>query len=543
MGVDPSLLTRKDFLAAVAAWSLCPSIPAQETQSDPTSADMEAYERLVGLEFTPQQRELAGRSVAQTRRAIRQLRDRDLANSIEPPLVFTPRPGGDSKKSRDLAASPLRSTRDAPPDRLLDLPVRQLASLLRSKKVSSTELTRLALTRLRTVGAQLNCVVTLTEELALAEAASADQELASGKARGLLHGIPYGVKDLFAVKGYRTTWGAEAFKDQVVDLDATVVERLRSAGAVLCAKLSCGALAYDDVWFGGQTKNPWNLSQGSSGSSAGSASAMAAGLVGFTIGTETLGSIVSPSVRCRTTGLRPSYGRVSRHGGMVLSWTMDKVGPICRSAEDCGIVFAAIHGRDPLDPTSVDRPFDWRPGASLKGLKVGVLAEDMDQDWRPKLERLVGSVSPVKLTPPPMEYLAVLTVEAASAFEPLIRDSRIDQIGKLWPPEFLAARYYPAVEYLRAQQARAQMMSVYARETAEFDVLVAEGSGSNQLITTNGTGHPQVVIPWGTDSRGGPRSVSFFGRMDGEAALLTVAQSLQETAEFHRQMPQVAHSS
>jgi Asp-tRNA(Asn)/Glu-tRNA(Gln) amidotransferase A subunit family amidase len=415
--------------------------------------------------------------------------------------------------------------------------------LLRSKKVSSTELTRLALNRLRTIGERLNCVVTLTEELALAEAARADRELGSGRTGGLLHGIPYGIKDLFAVKNYRTTWGAEAFKDQVIDLDATVVERLRSAGAVLCAKLSCGALAYDDVWFGGQTKNPWNLTQGSSGSSAGSASAMAAGLVGFTVGTETLGSIVSPSVRCRTTGLRPSYGRVSRHGGMVLSWTMDKVGPICRSVEDCGIVFSAIHGRDPRDPTSVDRPFDWRPGGKLTGLKIGVLEGDMDKPWRATLEKLAGHVSPVKLTPPPMEYLAVLTVEAASAFEALIRDSRIDEIRKLWPPEFLAARYYPAVEYLRAQQARAQMMETFARESDEFDVVVADGAGDLLLVTTNGTGHPQAVIPWGTDSQGGPKSVSFFGKMDGEAALLTVAQALQETADFHRLLPQVAYSS
>jgi Asp-tRNA(Asn)/Glu-tRNA(Gln) amidotransferase A subunit family amidase len=270
---------------------------------------------------------------------------------------------------------------------------------------------------------------------------------------------------------------------------------------------------------------------------------MAAGLVGFTIGTETLGSIVSPSVRCRTTGLRPSYGRVSRFGGMVLSWTMDKVGPICRTAEDCALVFAAIHGLDPLDKTSVNRPFDWISGASVKGLKVGVQASDMSQDWRATLERLGAEVVEIKLTPPRMEYLAVLTVEAASAFESLIRGANIDKIGKLWPPEFLAARYYPAVEYLRAQQARVLMADQYAMETARVDVVVAEGSGGPLLVTTNGTGHPQAVIPWGTDSRGGPRSVSFFGQVDGEAALLTVAQALQNSSDFHLRMPQVALSS
>src|SRR6185503_11758001 len=259
--------------------------------------------------------------------------------------------------------------------------VPQLAELIRTRRISSTELTKMYLDRLKRYGLKLLCVVTLTEELALKQAAAADAEIKRGKYRGSLHGIPWGAKDLFATKGIKTTWGAEPYRDQVIDYDSTVVERLTEAGAVLVAKLSMGALAQGPKWFGGVTRNPWQIDEaqtGSSGSSAGPGSATAAGLVGFSIGTETLGSIVSPSSRCGVVGLRPTYGRVSRYGAMGLSWTMDKIGPMCRGVEDCAAALSAIYGPDGKDITVGDAPFNWNPDANISPLRIGYLKTEFD---------------------------------------------------------------------------------------------------------------------------------------------------------------------
>ena len=288
--------------------------------------------------------------------------------TVEPPKMELAKPGTD--------------------DDLAFLPLAKLAHLVRTKQVSSVELTKLYLDRLKKYDPALLCVVSLTEELALKQAKQADEEIAAGKYRGPLHGIPWGAKDLIAYPGYKTTWGAGPYKDQTLDTKATVAKRLEEAGAVLVAKLTLGALAMGDQWFGGMTRNPWNVKEGSSGSSAGSAAAVAAGLVGFAIGSETLGSIVSPCTRCGVTGLRPTFGRVSRHGCMTLSWTMDKLGPIARSVEDCALVFGAIHGADGLDPTAVDRPFDWPAKKGPKGLKVGYFETKKSPDERKELKML-----------------------------------------------------------------------------------------------------------------------------------------------------------
>jgi Asp-tRNA(Asn)/Glu-tRNA(Gln) amidotransferase A subunit family amidase len=329
---------------------------------------------VIGLEFTGDEREMMAQGMEDLRKDYQKIREIPLDNGVPPAILFNSVPPGHAVEIRALA--PKRSEVTLPPipadlEELAFLPVTHLSEMIRQRKVTSTQLTKMYLERLKRLGPKLECVVTLTEDLALDQAARADREIAAGKYRGPLHGIPWGAKDLLSVKGYPTTWGAAPYKDQVIDLDATVVERLEEAGAVLVAKLTLGALAYGDVWFGGKTRNPWNLEQGSSGSSAGPAAATAAGLVGFTIGSETWGSIVSPSTRCGTTGLRPTFGRVSRHGAMALSWSMDKLGPICRTVEDCALVFDAIRGPDGQDLTVTGLPFAWNADLDIGGLRVG----------------------------------------------------------------------------------------------------------------------------------------------------------------------------
>jgi Asp-tRNA(Asn)/Glu-tRNA(Gln) amidotransferase A subunit family amidase len=364
-----------------------------------------------------------------------------------------------------------------------------------------------------------------------------------GRYRGPLHGIPYGIKDLFATRGIPTTWGAEPYEHQVFDYDARVVERLEEAGAVLVAKLSMGALAMDDHWFRGKTKNPWKPSEGSSGSSAGSASATAAGLVGFSIGTETLGSITSPSHRCRVTGLRPTYGRVSRHGAMGLSYTMDKIGPICREAEDCALVFAAICGQDPDDEMTVSRSFSWRPRVDYRKLKVGFLmnpdanfADTARMDAEPyvqQLRRRGATVRPVKFTPASPALVTILEVEAASAFDALTRSANLDTISSsAWPASFRTHRFVPAVEYLQAQRVRALTMRRFEAEFGDLDMFLAYGVGGYSLTLTNSTGHPQAIIPYGVNDKGQNLSVSLIGRLYAEDRLLAVAKTLQDTAGF-----------
>jgi Asp-tRNA(Asn)/Glu-tRNA(Gln) amidotransferase A subunit family amidase len=386
----------------------------------------------------------------------------------------------------------------------------------------------------------------------------AEQEIAGGKYRGPLHGIPYGIKDLFATRGIPTEWGAAPYIGNVPRDDATVVRKLEEAGAILCAKLSVGSLAMGDRWHKGTTKNPWNLAEGSSGSSAGSASAVAAGLVAFAIGTETLGSITSPCRRCRVTGLRPTYGRISRHGAMELSYTMDKPGPICREIEDCALVFAAICGRDTNDAATVDRSFLWPPKVEWKKLKIGYFVAASDKT--PEAERFAqhpvlsflkekgAELRPLTLPTVPPACSLILQTEAAAVFDALTRSGLINEVkNSSWPQTFRAARFVPAVEYLQAQRLRAQLMRDAETAFADLDLCVSLPRGENPLLLTNLCGYPEAIIPQGkitlppNEQRKEPLtiplSVSFIGRLYREDILLAVAREFQNQGDFHRNRP------
>ena len=519
-----------------------------------TTWDIKAAERIAGLSFTAGERKMMLRGLENSLSSYQELRRIDLPNSVPPALLFNPQPFLEPRPftplAIDLPADPELSVPENP-DELAFYPVTALARLVREKKISSLQLTGLYIDRLKKYGPELQCVITLTEDLALEQARRADAEIAAGRYRGPLHGIPWGAKDLLATKGIKTTWGAMPYKDQVIQENATVVERLEEAGAVLVAKLSMGALAMGDVWYEGRTRSPWNLEEGSSGSSAGSAAATAAGLVGFAIGTETLGSIVSPSTRCGVTGLRPTFGRVSRHGAMALSWSMDKIGPICRSAEDCALVFNAIYGPDGKDATVLSWPFEWDADLALTDLRIGYLKEAFEADSRDKennqavlevFQKLGVDLIPVELPDMPVGAMRfVLSAEAAAAFDDLTRSDRDDllvrQTAGSWPNSFRRARLIPAVEYIQANRARSLLMERMAELTRDIDVYLAPNRGSSNLLITNLTGHPTVVVPNGFNSRGSPTSISFVGALMGEAEVLRVAKAYQDATDFHRTHP------
>lgn len=523
----------------------------QQSQRVITAAMIAEAEKIAGLEFSEEEREAMARGLDQNLRTWQQLREVTITNDVMPALHFDPvLPGMTLPTERRpiRISDPPMATRPANLEDVAFLPVRQLAELVRNRSVSSVELTEMYLSRLERHDAVLQCVISLTPERALEQARRADAEIAAGRYRGPLHGIPWGAKDLLAVRGYRTTWGAKPYEEQILDTDATVVQRLDEAGAVLVAKLTLGALAQGDQWYGGQTKNPWNPEQGSSGSSAGSAAATVAGLVGFSLGTETLGSIVSPSTRCGATGLRPTFGRVSRHGAMALSWSMDKIGPIARSVEDCALVFAAIHGPDGRDPTVHDLPFNWDATASASVLRVGYVASAFEGDRatsfdRNALEVLRGlgiRLVPVEL---PEQYPVnalrpILSAEAAAAFDDLTRSGRDDLMERSsWPNTFRTARLIPAVEYIQANRLRTLVMQATEAALANVDVVVTPSFGGNWLTLTNFTGHPSVTLPHGFADNGSPVSLSFFGRLYNEAAVLTVAKAFQDATDFHTRRP------
>ena len=429
------------------------------------------------------------------------------------------------------------------PDRLEDIafwPLTQLAELIRTRQVTALELTDLYLDRLKRYNPALNCVACLTEDLAYQQARRADDEIARGLYRGPLHGMPWGAKDLLAAKGYPTGWGAAPYQDQLIDLDAAVVGRLEEAGAVLIAKLTLGELANGDVWHGGMTRNPWDTEEGSSGSSAGSGAAVAAGLVAFAIGTETMGSIVSPSNRCGVTGLRPTFGRVSRHGAMALSWSMDKIGPMCRAVEDCALVFSAIYGPDGHDATVTPHPFTWDPALDPHSLRIGYVAGAFEADETDPSDEdetqaayardsLINSaraldvmrdlgfqLTPIELpqTDTSALYL-ILIAEAAAAFDAITRDGRVSTLAGQgehnWPNIFRAARFIPAVEYINANRIRAQLMRDMAAVMRDIDVFIVPSFRGDAMQITNFTGHPTVVVPNGFSARNTPTSISFIG--------------------------------
>ena len=512
-------------------------------------------ENLIGLHFDTAEHSQMQRSLKRHLRSYEQMRRFSLDNSVAPALVFRPLVNPDEEEVREFANPvPVREVqRPATSEEIAFLTLEELSQLIRNGDLTSVELTKIYIDRLRKYGDTLHCVVTITENLALEQAERADREISQGKYKGPLHGIPYGVKDLLAVEGYKTTWGAMPYREQVIEGTATVVKKLEEAGAVLVAKLSMGALAMGDVWFGGVSRNPWNPEQGSSGSSAGSASATAAGLVAFSLGTETLGSIVSPSTRCGVTGLRPSFGRVSRTGAMALSWSMDKIGPICRSADDCALVFNVIRGSDGIDNTVVDKAFNYNFNADIKNLKIAYLKNEFRGDYENRendLEVLsVFNRMGVDLIPLEMNFdgiplsslRIILYAEAAAAFDELTR-SGLDSLLTAqdewsWPNTFRAARFIPAVEYIQANRYRTLLMEEMGKLMKDYDVVITPSFRGNQLLVTNLTGHPCVVVPNGFNEENSPGSICFIGKLYDEASILLAASKYQQATGFDEMHP------
>jgi len=527
-------------LAAVALAGCGP--PPQDSGTGIPPADIAAAENVIGLEFTPAERVLMGEELAEQRDAYAALRGLSWTNDLPPALTFVPyRVPADIPEPLP-AWTPAETPTGWRRADLAWMSVAQLGALLRAGEVTSVELAEFFLARLDTHGRRLEAVVNLTRDLALEQAARADEELARGIDRGPLHGIPYGAKDLFAAPGYPTTWGATPYAEQVIEDTATVVAKLEAAGAVLVAKLTLGALAWGDVWFAGKTRNPWNLEQGSSGSSAGSAAAVAAGLVPFALGTETWGSIVSPANRTGIVGFRPGFGRVSRHGAMALSWSMDKVGVLCRHVEDCAVAFDAIRGADPADPASLGGGFGYGPGPALEELRIGYLAQDFAADYpgaeqdRTFLETLEAAgvaLVPVSLPDEPVDAMSfVLGAEAAAAFDELTRSNRDDllvrQVADAWPNVLRAARLIPAVEYIQANRARTRLVERMAAVFEQVDLYFAPSVSGRNLLLTNLTGHPQVALPVGFIDDDSPTTISLVSGYLDEGRLLSVARRLQE---------------
>ena len=527
-----------------------------ERLAELTTAEVAAAEKVIGLSFTETEREQMLPGLNGFQEAYSAMREYSLENSVMPAMQFDPLPIGwqPSYAPQPISWEYPKVKRPRSNEELAFLSLPELASLIKSRKVSSEELTRVYIDRIKTYSDTLQCLITLLEEDALAQARKADQEIAAGNYRGPLHGIPYGVKDLLSMPGTKTTWGAMAYKDQELEAEATVVRKLNEAGAVCIAKLTLGALAMGDVWYGGVTKNPWNLEQGSSGSSAGSASATVAGLVGFSIGTETLGSIVSPSTRCGASGLRPTYGRVSRYGAMALSWSMDKIGPICRTAEGAAMVFATIQGPDDQDPTLIQADFNYSPQVDLSQLRVGYLKDHFEEDHRGKandstvlsvLRDLGANLQPVRLeTDIPVGALRIiLTAESAAAFDELTRTDRdsllVRQNNWAWPNTFRQNRFVPAVEYIQANRLRRLLTQEVHALFQEYDVIVAPSFGGPQLLITNLTGQPCVVVPNGFADDGGPTSISFLGNLYDEATILAVAKAYQQATGFDEMHPKL----
>ncbi len=467
-----------------------------------------------------------------------------LPNDIPPVLQCQPSHGGtgaylDGVAEREARQHPVvkpwTGDRPASEKDIAFLPVHKLASLVQSKKLSPVELTDIYIKRLKQLDPKLLCVVTLLEDSARKAAKKAEQEINAGQIRGPLHGIPWGLKDLFAVKGAPTTWGTKPFENRVIDEDSEIYVRLRDAGAILIAKLTTGVLALGDNWFGGVTRNPWNIEEGSSGSSAGPGSATAGGCVGFSIGTETQGSITSPSIRCGITGFRPTFGRVSRHGGMTLAWSMDKVGPMCRSIQDCAWVFNTIHGADPKDPSTVTAPFNFDPEADLSKLSIGYL-EGTDKGFLDKLREL--GAKPKLLPPPPSPrgISNILKVEGAAAFDDFIAMDLDKQMVHEWRAKtFRTARTVPAVDYLNAQRKRLQLIRKMENYMDGIDAYVTM-DGERRL--TNLTGNPAVVLPYKVDDQQ-PRCISLVGRTYGDDVLLSIAHAYQTVTDFHKRQPNI----
>jgi Asp-tRNA(Asn)/Glu-tRNA(Gln) amidotransferase A subunit family amidase len=570
--------TRRAFLAffsgSAAGATLLPGVLwAQLQQSGAARVTQEMLQgalAISGLTFNDEEQKAMLQGLNRNLTNYEELRALKIPYDVQPPMYFSALvPGMKVNRNREpLRFSAPQVKRPANLEGVAFWPITQLAQLLKTRRVTSVELTQMYLARLHKHNDKLNCVVTFLDDLALAQARQADAEIAAGKYRGLLHGIPWGAKDIIAVKGHKTTWGSGAYRDQVIDQDASIVEMLRDAGAVLVAKLTTGELAQGDRWFGGQTKSPWNMQEGSSGSSAGPAAATAGGLVGFAIGTETSGSILSPSARCGVTGLRPTFGRISRHGVMALAWTQDRLGPMCRYAEDCAIVMSAISRPDGRDLSVSEIPFNWNAQTDLRKLRIGYLKdafeEPRDAVVKANEEKALAQiralgVNLVEVKAPEWSLdVSAYAVESAAFFDELIRTGG-DK--KMTTPTRAAgwksARVIPAVEFVQLQRARMMMMMKLAEATAGVDVYLAPGMGAQgaagggrggapaprrpagvrHFTMANQACYPALNVPNGFAANGSPTSITFMARPFGEPELLAVAKSYQDAAGFHLRKP------
>ena len=541
--------------------------PSPTPRSTPTTAPAEgeitldmiaAAERICGIELTDEERREVLERLPENLELYQSLREEGLNDTVVPCMVFNPIPAG---MTFPTERQPFRySDVDVEmPEQIEDVAfysVLQLAKLIQTERITSTELTEMYLSRLRRYNPRLNFIVTLTETLALEQARRADEEIQAGSYRGPLHGIPYGVKDLFSVRGYPTTWGVESFRDRIIDRDASVVERLEQAGAVLLAKLATGTMASGDEWFGGYTRNPWNPAWGAGGSSAGPGSATAAGCVGFSIGTETNGSMTSPSDACGVSGLKPTFGRVSRYGVMTVAWSWDKVTPMCRTVEDCAVVFNAIYGPDGKDNTIIDLPFNWDPDFDIRELRIGYRTQFFEgelMDGDPAFRRAVREESlkvldffrelgidlvPLDFDINPMSAVGLtMMCENASAADEMFRSGQDDLIeDPKWPNYWREHRFVPAVEYLQASRYRSMVIQEMNQVFQDVDVYIEITWTSCWL--TNTTGHPVLVVPCGFHS-GRPVSISFVGRLFGEVELLAVAKAFQDGTDYHQRHPEL----
>jgi Asp-tRNA(Asn)/Glu-tRNA(Gln) amidotransferase A subunit family amidase len=521
-------------------------------------------EKIIGQSFTPAQADSMLNMLNGFNGSYEALHKLNMPNSVVPALNFNPVPVGfvnpDAKSGFKL--DKLTATKmPADKNELAFYTIRQLADLIKTKQISSVELTQFFIDRLKKYNPKLQFAITITEERALKKAAEADAEIKAGHYKGVLHGIPFGVKDLLAQKDYKTTFGSNAYKDQQLNVDATVVSKLEAAGGILIVKTTLGELAMGDVWFGGKTKNPWDITRGSSGSSAGSASAVSAGCLPYAIGSETLGSIVSPATECGDTGIRPSFGRVSKYGAMALSWSMDKLGPIARSVEDAAIVFNTIQGTDGKDLSTIAAPFNYDGSIkSLKGYKIGYVKADFDRAYYgtgankraipnhatdsatlAKLKDLGAELVPIDYPQMPIGAMTfILDAEAGAAFQELVLNHKDDllvqQHKNAWPNIFRASQFISAAEYIQANRARTLLIQAWYEKLKGLDLYITPSSSTN-LSMTNLTGNPCVVLPNGFNQRGRPMSITFMGQLFGEGKMLQAAKVYQDATDFHQKHP------
>ena len=521
-----------------------------------TKGNIQHAEKIIGIDFNDAERDSMLDNLNEQLENYQKIWSLNLPNRIPPSISFNPIPVGfrfDKKQNPIQFGNYSNVKLPANKDDLAYFSIGELAHLIKSKQITSTELTQFFIERLKKFSPKLHNVITLTEERALAESKKADEEIAKGKYRGMLHGIPFGVKDLLSTKKYKTTWGATPYQDQLIDEDAAIIKKLNDAGAVLTAKFTMGALAWGDVWFGGMTRNPWDTTRGSSGSSAGSASAVSAGLIPFAIGTETWGSIVSPSTVCGVTGLRPTYGRVSRTGAMALSWTMDKIGTLCRNSEDLAIVFNSIYGADGIDQTLFEAPFNYNPKVDFTKLKIGYLKKDFDGKYPfhyndslalKKLQELGAQLISIELPDIPINDISfILSAEAAAAFDELTRSNKDDllvrQVKNAWPNVFRSSRFIPAVEYINANRVRYMLIQEMQKLMEGVDLYISPSWVGGNLLLTNLTGHPSVVVPNGFSERGTPTSFTFIGKLFDEGTIIAVAKAFQDATDHHKKHPKL----